>query len=407
MKVLHADEYDTRVANNHINIKTTENEYVDYKNKICLKPWGYEHLVFESKKIGMWFLKVNIKACTSLHCHFNKDTIVFVIQGCMKLRLHDEILIVNEYDSVFIPKYKFHSIGSFSPETYLLEMEIFSSDVTFSDKNDLLRIDDVYKRPITGYGSSVKTTEPNSSYFFFENGTNIDIFNTKIKVETISSSYTNSEATTSIIIDGSAYIYGNDGTVTVISEGTVLDERKLVPRDTCTILSLTNHYMDENRKIIYNNEHLSCLCNLMSDKITLTAGCFDVVHIGHLYFLKNAKSIGNKLMVCLSNDEQIRRLKGNERPVNLYEDRIAFMKTIPYVDYIIMYNETNDDSEEELDIIIKIVKPDVWVKGGDYIVKNITEKHPSIDNIHIINLITDKSTSNIINTIRKIKTQIT
>ena len=105
-------------------------------------------------------------------------------------------------------------------------------------------------------------------------------------------------------------------------------------------------------------------------------------------------------MICLSNDEQIKKLKGDERPINNYKDRIDLFKTIKYVDYIILYNEENIEREESLGEIMKIVDPYFWVKGSDYSIDKILEKHPYLKNIKLVNNIEDKSTTNIVNKIK-------
>ena len=131
-------------------------------------------------------------------------------------------------------------------------------------------------------------------------------------------------------------------------------------------------------------------------KIILTSGCFDILHVGHLENLKIAKSLGDILVVCLSNDEQVRKLKGSTRPVNNYEDRINLFKTISYVDYVILYAESNIETEETLDQIMKTVRPAIWAKGDEYIEAKIREKHPSLDKIVLIPTVVNKSTTNII-----------
>ena len=141
--------------------------------------------------------------------------------------------------------------------------------------------------------------------------------------------------------------------------------------------------------------------NIKHNKIVLTSGCFDILHVGHLKTLKLAKELGDILIVCLSNDEQIKKLKGNNRPINSYIDRINLFKTIDYVDYIILYEETDILKEKSLDTIMKIVDPYVWVKGNDYIKEEILSLHPHLKRIELINMIENKSTTNIINQILK------
>ena len=101
-------------------------------------------------------------------------------------------------------------------------------------------------------------------------------------------------------------------------------------------------------------------------------------------------------MVCLSSDKQIKNLKGSDRPINNYNDRINLFKTIKYVDYIILYDECNITTEQTLDEIMQIVDPYFWVKGSDYKIEEILKKHPCLKNIKLIDNIENKSTTNII-----------
>jgi D-beta-D-heptose 7-phosphate kinase/D-beta-D-heptose 1-phosphate adenosyltransferase len=115
-----------------------------------------------------------------------------------------------------------------------------------------------------------------------------------------------------------------------------------------------------------------------------------------------AKSLGDILVVCLSNDEQVRKLKGPTRPVNNYDDRINLFKTISYVDYIVLYSESNIETEETLDQIMKTVNPAIWVKGDEYTESKIREKHPSLKKIVLIPTVENKSTTNIIKKIENL-----
>ena len=189
----------------------------------------------------------------------------------------------------------------------------------------------------------------------------------------------------------------------IIKEGTIINSNNgIILTDTIKVLSLYSSDKKENAKIIYNNHHLNLLIkNIKHNKIVLTSGCFDILHVGHLKTLKLAKELGDILIVCLSNDEQIKKLKGNNRPINSYIDRINLFKTIDYVDYIILYEETDILKEKSLDTIMKIVDPYVWVKGNDYIKEEILSLHPHLKRIELINMIENKSTTNIINQILK------
>jgi D-beta-D-heptose 7-phosphate kinase/D-beta-D-heptose 1-phosphate adenosyltransferase len=91
-----------------------------------------------------------------------------------------------------------------------------------------------------------------------------------------------------------------------------------------------------------------------------TNGCFDVFHYGHLYILKEARKLGEALIVGINSDESVKRLKGRSRPIFPYEYRSQVVASLIYVDGVIKFEE---DTPLEL---IKRVRPDVLVKGGDW-----------------------------------------
>ena len=101
--------------------------------------------------------------------------------------------------------------------------------------------------------------------------------------------------------------------------------------------------------------------------IVLTNGCFDVLHAGHVGYLREAKSLGDILVVGVNCDEQVRSLKGNDRPIYCERDRAELLGELTSVDYITIFEEP---SAAEL---LRAVIPDVYVKGGDYESKEITE----------------------------------
>jgi rfaE bifunctional protein nucleotidyltransferase chain/domain len=402
------NDKEKEIANN---IPSVTNARIDYKNCVCVKPWGYEFLAYESERIGIWYLKLNRGNSTSLHTHFKKDTIIIVMEGCASIKLIDGTIIpLNKLQSVYIPKHKFHGISSFSETVYIMEIEIFDSTVNFSDKNDLLRLDDQYHRQKTGYESSVDIKRDNLEerygYFFIENGFNKNLFETDITVSSINESNASQIAKNryNFLLSGELCIDG-----LYIKEGSLITSEMVYKLKECAttphqILSITKTFSDEDRKIVYSKEHLDVIIKELkrsNKKIVLTSGCYDILHVGHLSHLKKAKDLGDVLIVCLSSDEQIRQLKGENRPINNYTDRINLFKTISYVDYIVLYNEVHIEKEETLDELIRIVDPDVWTKGNDYTVETILEKHPSIRKVSLFNNVEGKSTTNIIRKIEK------
>ena len=100
-------------------------------------------------------------------------------------------------------------------------------------------------------------------------------------------------------------------------------------------------------------------------KIVMTNGCFDILHPGHIHLLKNAKKLGDILVVAINSDESVKILKGNSRPINDLKTRIKNLETLNVVDYVISF------SAETPKKIIENISPDTLVKGGDYNINDI------------------------------------
>lgn len=96
------------------------------------------------------------------------------------------------------------------------------------------------------------------------------------------------------------------------------------------------------------------------ERIVFTNGCFDILHVGHVRYLRAARQLGDRLVVGLNTDESVRRIKGRGRPVNTLTDRAEILAALPFVTYLVAFDT---DSVEPL---VRAVRPDVLVKGGDY-----------------------------------------
>ena len=126
----------------------------------------------------------------------------------------------------------------------------------------------------------------------------------------------------------------------------------------------------------------------LQKRVVFTNGCFDVLHKGHLTLLKQARELGDKLVVGLNSDASIKRLKGSERPFNDVTTRQEQLELIPYVDEVIVFEE---DTPYEL---IKSLKPDMIVKGGDYTVEEIVGH--DLAPVHIVPTVEGYSTTKIL-----------
>ena len=100
-------------------------------------------------------------------------------------------------------------------------------------------------------------------------------------------------------------------------------------------------------------------------KLVFTNGCFDILHSGHVLYLEEAKSLGDILILGLNSDDSVKRLKGEDRPINSENERAIVLSGLNSIDYIIIFEE---DTPIEL---IKQIQPNILVKGGDWTVKQI------------------------------------
>ena len=128
------------------------------------------------------------------------------------------------------------------------------------------------------------------------------------------------------------------------------------------------------------------------NKIIFTNGCFDLFHYGHLELLRQARMMGNYLIVGINSDSSIKRLKGFRRPIIPEGERYTIIAELKCVDEAIIFDE---DTPYEL---IKKVNPDIIVKGGDYKPEDVVGH--DLAEVRIIPLVEGKSTSNIIAKIR-------
>ncbi|OGB87487.1 hypothetical protein A3H38_02980 [candidate division WOR-1 bacterium RIFCSPLOWO2_02_FULL_46_20] len=128
-------------------------------------------------------------------------------------------------------------------------------------------------------------------------------------------------------------------------------------------------------------------------KIIFTNGCFDLLHLGHVRYLREAKKMGDILIIGLNSDDSVRKLKGKDRPYISEMERAEILASLECVDYVTIFSEQRPDN------LIKLVKPDIHVKGGDYKIDRLPEKKlvESLGGkVVVITPIKGKSTTNIV-----------
>lgn len=132
-------------------------------------------------------------------------------------------------------------------------------------------------------------------------------------------------------------------------------------------------------------------------KVVFTNGVFDLLHIGHLTYLAKAAALGNKLVIGLNADSSVKRIKGDDRPVNDQNSRAALLASLVFVDAVVVFTE-----DDPRNLIIKLM-PDILVKGADYSVDDIIGGREVIANggeVKTIDFVSGYSSTSIIEKIR-------
>ncbi len=168
----------------------------------------------------------------------------------------------------------------------------------------------------------------------------------------------------------------------------------------CSDIELREYFTGGN-KYIRDQERLRSRIEVyrrQKKRVVFTNGCFDILHRGHITHLSRAKALGDILIVGLNSDESIRRLKGENRPINSLEDRIQILGALSCIDHIVSFDE---DSPQQL---IRLIKPAIYVKGGDY-TRELLPEVALVENlggeVKILSYLPNFSTSRIIERIRE------
>ncbi len=137
---------------------------------------------------------------------------------------------------------------------------------------------------------------------------------------------------------------------------------------------------------------------LRGETIVMTNGCFDILHAGHIHYLQQAREMGDRLIVAVNDDDSVKRLKGDSRPLNRLEDRMQVLSALASVDWVVPFQE---DTPERL---ISHILPDILVKGGDYSPEEIAGGKQVIENggkVIVLDFLEGYSTTKLIESVRE------
>ena len=165
---------------------------------------------------------------------------------------------------------------------------------------------------------------------------------------------------------------------------------------------LRAHVAAENQKVASEPALLAerlALHRRAGRRVVFTNGCFDLLHRGHVTYLSRAKALGEVLVVGVNSDASVRRLKGPERPINPLEDRLQVLAALSCVDHLIAFDE---DTPIEL---LRVLWPDVFVKGGDYTRESLPEA-PVVEalggTVELLPYLEDRSTTGLVERIQAV-----
>jgi len=158
--------------------------------------------------------------------------------------------------------------------------------------------------------------------------------------------------------------------------------------------SLNKSTSDEHIKTLNKIIALSIELKSRGKKVVFTNGCFDILHAGHVRYLETAKSYGDVLILGLNSDRSVTALKGEGRPINTQIDRAYILAALEAVDYVVIFDE---DTPYDL---IKAVKPNILVKGGDYEGKDVVGQDIA-DELKLVQFVDGKSTTKTIEKIQQ------
>lgn len=162
----------------------------------------------------------------------------------------------------------------------------------------------------------------------------------------------------------------------------------------------TSNFSTTKTKVLAPGRAAAWSAKLRGKKVVFTNGCFDLLHVGHVTYLEQARSLGTHLIVALNSDESVRRLKGKDRPLVTLKERARVMAALSCVDAVTWF--TNDTPLA----IIKKVRPAILVKGGDWAIDSIVGAKEVIADggkVYSLGFVDGKSTTKLIEKAKKSK----
>ncbi len=151
--------------------------------------------------------------------------------------------------------------------------------------------------------------------------------------------------------------------------------------------------MSDKVKTLEELKTITSIAKKQGKKVVTTNGCFDILHLGHIRYLKEAKKLGDILIVAINSDDSVKAIKGDKRPLVAQDERAEILSALECVDYVFIFDELNPIR------FLTELRPNIHVKGGDYTPDRVIERQTVEDigaKLYLIPGADGKSTSNLI-----------
>lgn len=150
--------------------------------------------------------------------------------------------------------------------------------------------------------------------------------------------------------------------------------------------------VDEKRVSVEQLARIRAQLGALGERLVFTNGCFDLLHVGHVRYLEQARALGDALVVAVNADESVRALKGPSRPINNEDDRAEVLAALACVDYVFVF------SDPRVTNALREVRPHVYAKGGDYTVDSLDPEELAVlremdAEVRILPLVPGRSTT--------------
>lgn len=383
---------------------------IDDKRKTTIKTRLLAHnnqqlIRIDKEEVSEFENEIYISLINKLKLYINKFDIIIVsdyLKGLLSEKFLQEIISISKENNIKVlvdPKDK--KLNKYKNAFLIKPNKKELHDLTglnFTNSEELLNVMEQLMKD-TSCENCLVTKGSEGMTFKSKDGTKIDIPSLNRDVYDVTGA---GDTVMAFLALGFAHQFDVKETLNLANIAAGIKVGK-VGTSTVKVDEIENYY---NKKLLKNsnifnyNDLDNLLKTINGKKVVFTNGCFDILHLGHLRYLNEARELGDVLVVGLNSDSSIKRIKGEQRPINNEESRAEMLSALKFVDYVVIFNQ---DTPIEL---IEKIKPNVLVKGSDYkledvIGKNVLDSYGG--EVKLIQFVEGNSTTRIIEKIKAMK----